>query len=113
VRALLRCLVAILISCGSACAGTPPTPEAVPKGPPSSQPTVSGEYLVTLSPGVEVGTVEQVYGRFGLKRIQDLGNGVVLVALGQDPGLERMTELQARDSRIKAVQPNFVYRAFR
>jgi hypothetical protein len=112
-RALLPCLAAVLISCGSACAGSPPAPEAVPKDPPSTRSTVPGEYIVTLSPGVEAGAVEQVYGRFGLKRIQDLGGGVVLVALKEDPGLERMKELQARDARIKAVQPNFVYRAFR
>jgi hypothetical protein len=112
-RALLLCLAAVLISCGSACAGSPPTPEAVQKGPPSNQTTVPGEYLVTLSPGAEIGAVTQVYGRFGLKRIQDLGNGVILVALGEDPGLERMKELQAPDGRIKAVQPNYVYRTLR
>jgi hypothetical protein len=112
-RALLPCLAAVLISCGSACAGSPPTPEAVPKGPPSRRSTVPGEYLVTLSPGAEVGAVAQVYGRFGLKRTDDLGGGVVLVSLEEDPGLERMTELQLQDARIKAVQPNFVYRAFR
>jgi hypothetical protein len=28
-------------------------------------------------------------------------------------GLKRVKELQARDARIQAVQPNFAYRAFR
>jgi hypothetical protein len=112
-RTLLGFLAAVLISCGSACAGSPPTPEAVAKGPPSARSMVPGEYLVTLSPGAEVGAVTQVYGRFGLERIQDLGNGVVLVSLKEDPGLERMSELQAQDARIKAVQPNFVYGPYR
>jgi hypothetical protein len=110
-RTLVLFVAAVLISCGSACAGSPPAPETIPKSLPTAHPTVPGEYLVTLSPGAEIGAVEQVYGRFGLERIQDLGSGVILVALKEDPGLERMKDLQAQDARIRAVQPNFVYRA--
>jgi hypothetical protein len=45
--------------------------------------------------------------------VEELGGGVILVALEKDPGLARMKELQAQDARIQAVQPNFVYKAFR
>jgi hypothetical protein len=77
------------------------------------QATVPGEYIVTLAPGADPGAVSLVYGRFGIARIQDLGHGVVLVALEQDPGLARMKELQGLDPRLKAVQPNFVYKALK
>jgi hypothetical protein len=106
-------VAALLVPGGIGCAASPPGPPADPKGLPSDQPTVPGEYLVTLAPGADVGAVRQVYGSLGLKKVEELGGGVVLVALEKDPGLARMKELQAQDARIQAVQPNFVYKAFR
>jgi hypothetical protein len=110
-RALVLCLAAVLIPGGAGCAGSPPSPAEGPASPSPTRSAVPGEYLVTIAPGAGAGVVEQVYGRFGIKKTQDLGNGVVLVSLKEDPGLARMTELQAQDPRLTAVQPNFVYRA--
>jgi hypothetical protein len=110
-RALVLVLAAVLVPGGAGCAGSPPSPAEGPKEISASRSTVPGEYLVTLGPGADAGAVKEVYGSFGVKQLQDLGNGVVLVALEKDPGLARMKELQALDPRLKAVQPNFVYRA--
>jgi hypothetical protein len=106
-------VAALLIPGGIGCAASPPGPAPDPKEVPSAGSTVPGEYLVTLAPGADAAAVRQVYGPLGLKRVEELGRGVVLVALEKDPGLARMTELQAKDARIQAVQPNFVYKAFR
>jgi hypothetical protein len=80
-----------------------------------SENRVPGEYLVTLATGTDVKVITDVYGRFGIKRIQELGlnlgRSVFLVALAEDPGLAKIENLHRQDERIEAVQPNFVYRA--
>ncbi len=75
---------------------------------------VPGEYLVTLAAQVDAKVISDVYGRFGIKRIQGLNlsyANVFRVVFAEDPGLARMEELRIQDARIEAVQPNFVYRA--
>jgi len=69
-----------------------------------------GEYLVTLEERAGVEAIADTYGRFGIKGIKSLGRGIFLVTLDEDPGPEKVEELGRRDTRIKAVQPNFVYR---
>ena len=109
---VLLLAASVLVPGGAGCAGSPPAPVPPSSPIPSAQSTVPGEYIVTLAPGADVAAVRQVYGRFGLRKVQELGGGVFLLRLEQDPGLARMIELQAQDPRIRAVQPNFVYQAF-
>jgi hypothetical protein len=70
---------------------------------------VPRQYLVTLAPGVDVSAITNVYGRFGIKRTQDLGRNLFLLTLTEDPGPTKMEELRTQNEQIKAVQPNFVY----
>jgi hypothetical protein len=115
----MRSLLAIAVAsgalgtgCCSHVAASPAQPAAVAQRPaPNASQRVPGEYLVTLAPGADAKAIEAVYGGLGLKRVQDLGANLFLVAVGEDPGPERMEALRATDARIQAVQPNFVYRA--
>ena len=77
----------------------------------SQQTRVPGEYLVTLAPGGDPKAIAEQYGRFQIKRTQSLGRDVYLVTLAEDPGPEEVKELGALNVHIKAVQPNFTYRA--
>ena len=77
----------------------------------SRQTRVPGEYLVTLAAGADVKAIVELCGRFGIKGTQDLGRDLFLVRLAEDPGPARLEELRAQNAQIKAVQPNFVYRA--
>lgn len=94
----------------AACAGGP-APGSVAAAPEvrAQQTRVPGEYLVTLAARGEVQAIVELYGRFGIKRIQDLGRNVFLVRLTADPGPDRMEQLRADHAHIQAVQPNFVY----
>ena len=75
------------------------------------QDKVRGEYLVTLSAGADVEVITSVYGQFGIQKMKNVGNNVVLVTLSEDPGQTRMDEIGAQESRIEAIQPNLVYRS--
>lgn len=79
----------------------------------SGQTRVAGEYLVTLAAGADIKAITDVYWHFGVKSIKDLGAGIFQITLSEDPGPEKLEELRRQDNRIKAVQPNFVYRAKR
>ena len=76
----------------------------------SQQVRVPGEYLVTLSAGGEAEVITNLYGRFGIKEMKNIGNNIFLVTLSEDPSLARMEELRAQEPRIEAVQSNLVYR---
>ena len=95
------------IACSNSSSG--PAPE--PAMNLSQQTRITGEYLVTLAPGTDPKGIDEQYGRFQIKRTQSLGRDVYLVTLVEDPGPEKMKELGARSVHIKAVQPNFTYRA--
>jgi len=77
----------------------------------SRQTRVPGEYLVTLAAGADVKAIAELYGRFGIKGTQDLGRNLFVVRLTEDPGPARLEELRSQNAQIKAIQPNFVYRA--
>jgi len=79
-------------------------------GTQSAQASVPGEYLVTIPGDADEKSIADLYGRFGIRALRPLGNGVFLISLSQDPGLAVMQELAGRDRRIKSVQPNFRYR---
>jgi hypothetical protein len=77
----------------------------------SQQTRTPGEYLVTLAAPAEARAIADVYGRFGIRAIQPLGNDVFLVTLTEDPGPATMEKLRAENARIKAVEPNLLYRS--
>ena len=69
-----------------------------------------GEYLVTLVPGADAKVIADLYGRFGIKSIKDLGRNIFLVILAEDPGPDRMEEIGGQNAHVKAIQPNYRYR---
>jgi hypothetical protein len=107
-------LIALIIAlasaaAGSACGHTPGNPG--PKPDLSSRQTrAPGEYLVTLVPGADVKVIADLYGRFRIKTIQNLGSNIFLVILTEDPGPARMEELRGQNAHVKAIQPNYRYR---
>ena len=104
-------LVMTGLAAGSACSQTPGDPAPAPMDFSSRQTRAPGEYLVTLAAGADVKAIAELYGRFGIKGTQGLGHNVFLVRLSEDPGPAKMEELRSQNAQIKAVQPNFVYRA--
>ena len=95
---------------GTACGSSPVGPQAAPAAATSQPARVPGEYLVTLTVSADAKVIRDVYGRFGIKSVQELGSNVFLVTLVEDPGPEAMVKLRAENLRIKSVEPNFVYR---
>ncbi len=103
-------------ACGHASASPP---AAATKGPvpaqlvPAAEPTrAAGGYLVTLVSGADARVISDVYGRFGIKGVNAMGSGMFHLILSEDPGPAKMEEIGKQDPRIKAVQPNYIYRAF-
>ena len=94
----------------SACCHTPCNPETAHKNALSQQTRVPGDYLVTLAEGADVKVITDLYGRFGIKSMKDLGRNIFLVTLTEDPGPSKMEELRGQNAHVTAVQPNFVYR---
>ena len=77
----------------------------------SQQARAPGEYLVTLAAPADVKAIADVYGRFGIRGIERLGDNVFLVTLTEDPGPATMEELRAENAHIRSVEPNFLYRS--
>lgn len=72
---------------------------------------VPGEYLVTMAAGSGEAALREACGRFGITGVQAIGNDAYRVTVSDDPGLAGLEELARKDARIRAVQPNFVYKA--
>ncbi len=90
---------------------SPPAPRAAaPRALPDAQARVPGEYLVTVAGGAGEQAVRDAFARYGIAAVQGLGNGMFLLTLSPDPGLEALQALQRESPRIQAVQPNFVYK---
>lgn len=98
-------------SAGQAWGGSPGDPGTPPAGAGSQQARVPGEYIVTLVAPAEVKAITDLYGRFGIKEIQAIGSNVFLVILTEDPGPAAMEKVRRESTHIRAVEPNFVYRA--
>jgi hypothetical protein len=110
-----RRLVAIVVAlagaaAGYACGSAPAEPRAAPSATSTEQARVPGEYIVTLVEPGDAKAISEVYGRFGIKDIKKLGANVFLVILGDDPGPAAMESIQAGSARIRAIEPNYVYR---
>ncbi len=105
------------VATAAALAAAPGCEHSSGKQPVAPEKTVSratrvpAEYLVTLAAGADPAAIAAAYGRFGVKGTRDLGRGVFLVTLAEDPGPGAMEEARRGDPRIQAVQPNFVYQA--
>jgi hypothetical protein len=121
---LLLAVVAGATALGCACrqpTASPPVPATAPAAAPATGPgglvggpagqTVARQYLVTVVAGAGEAAVREALAPFGLASIKPIGNDAFLVTIEDDPGLARVEALGKRDPRIKAVQPNFVYRA--
>lgn len=113
---LLTLAVASTAACSHPPANSPvvssatPAPVRLTSG--SEQQRAVGEYLVTLVEGADAKVISDVYGRFGVKGVNAMGSGIFHLILGEDPGPAQMEEIRKKDARIKAVQPNYIYRAY-
>jgi len=110
----MRRLIALCVSLAGATAASAcdaPVPGNLCAAPAvqARQTRMPGEYLVTLAARGGVEAIVELYGRFGIKGIQDLGHNVFLVSLTEDPGPAGMEQLRGDNARIQAVQPNYVY----
>jgi hypothetical protein len=99
VNCWIRHLLAFVIAMAGATAGF------------AQQARAPGEYLVTLAAAAEIKAIADVYGRFGIRGIERLGNSVFLVTLTEDPGPATMEKLRAENAQIKAIEPNLRYRS--
>jgi len=109
-RLVAFALAVAAAAAGYACSNSPGNPQTAPAGASSQQTRVLGEYLVTLAAPAEVKAIADLYGRFGIRGIKNLGPNVFLVTLTEDPGPATMEKLRGENAHIKAVEPNFVYR---
>lgn len=114
---LLTLVAASTAACGHAPANPPVAsssndPATVQLAPATEPTRAAGEYLVTLADGVDAKVISDVYGRFGIKGVNAMGAGLFHLILSEDPGPAKMEEIRKQDARIKAVQPNYVYRAY-
>ena len=110
--AIAACLLAVSgLACASGSTATsPPAPSPGPEDPTVDQDRVRGEYIVKLAPGADPAAVRDVFGRFGVQRVQSLGGALYLVTLSGDPGPRALEEARQGDARIASVQPNYRYR---
>jgi len=112
IRQQLNALAMALTSLGTGfvCVYTPIDTRLMRTEFSSRQTRVPGEYLVTLAPGSDVKVITDLYGRFRIKDVRDLGRNIFLVTITEDPGPAKMEELSGQNSHVKAIQANFVYR---
>jgi len=110
----MRRLIALAVAlasaaAGTACGDTPGNSRAAASDGWSQQTRVPGEYLVTLAARADHKAISDLYGRFEITDIRDLGHNVFLVTLTDDPGPATMEKLHEGNVHIKSVQPNLVY----
>jgi len=111
----LRRLIAIAVAlagaaAGYACGSSPVVPQAAPADATTQQTRVPGEYIVTLAEPADLKAISNLYGRFGIKEIRKFGANTFLLMLTEVPGPASMESLRADNARVKAVEPNYVYR---
>lgn len=72
----------------------------------------SNGYIVTSSNEGEP-AIRRAYTKFGIVAIKSIGNGLYELHVQDDPGLSEMENLATHSAGgIKAIQPNFSYKAF-
>ncbi len=103
-------VAALALMATFACSHAPA--DTLQAGAPSlGQARVPGQYLVTLAQGADAGVISELYGPFGIREVRDLGRGVYLMVLVEDPGPAAVEAVRGKDVRIRAIQPNFRYRS--
>ncbi len=76
-----------------------------------NQAQYSGYIVTSLNEGEPA--ILRTYTKFGIIGIKPIGNGQYELNLQNDPGLPEMEDLATRSGgAIKAIQPNFIYKAF-
>ncbi len=71
---------------------------------------VAGEYIVTLRAEASEALLRDLYGTYGIREITRLGENRFLIKLTHDPGLDVILRKGSESGKVKAAQPNFIYR---
>lgn len=72
----------------------------------------SSGYIVTSSNEGEP-AIRRAYSEFGIVTVRLIGNNQYELQLQNDPGLSELEKLATHSGgEIKAIQPNFIYKAF-
>ncbi len=107
---IARALVIVVLVAGPGCGRAPGNPGPMAVDVPAGQARMPAQYIITLGPDADARVITDLYGHFGIRVVRELGHNVFLVILTEDPGPAAMEEIGGSDARIKAVQPNFIYR---
>ena len=105
---LLVVASALLVSCVSG-AKEGPQPH-LRFGTANTPDRVAGEYIVTVLPGGDAALLRELYTAYGVREVTDLGKGLFLIKVEQDPGLAEIKRRGLESGKVKDVQPNFIYR---
>ncbi len=54
--------------------------------------------------------LRDLYADYGIRKIIDLGGSRFLIKLNSDPGLDVIQRKGSESGKVKAAQPNFMYR---
>lgn len=86
-----------------------------PAAPSSTTPTdsdrVPGEYLITVQNGGDESLIRREFADRSVRSVRQIRDDLFLVNIERDPGPEAMRQMAAGCAQIRAVQPNFIYRA--
>ncbi len=100
-----------LDSCSADRATTEGVPPVSPQFKHAPMPDrAAGEYIVTVEPGSGEPMLRELYADYGIREIIDLGGSRFLIKLTADPGLDVIQRKGSESGKVKAAQPNFIYR---
>ena len=82
-----------------------------------AQQRVAGEYLVTPAENVSqdqfTQAIQKALAMYDVQILEVLSSsGIIRVRLAKDPGPEAVASIVKSVPEIKAIQPNFIYKAF-
>ena len=90
-----------------------------PSGPSNDKPApatmppqdrVPGEYLVSVQKGGDDALLRNVFATYSVRDVQPVSDNLFLLKIDQDPGPDEIKRKAGESDRIRAVQPNYVYR---
>ena len=82
-----------------------PAPATMPP-----QDRVPGEYLVSVQKGGDNALIRNVFATYSVRDVQPVSDNLFLLKIDQDPGPDEIKRKAGESDRIRAVQPNYVYR---
>jgi len=100
---LVLVALALLAGCAARTAG--------PSGAPAARDRVPGRYLVTAAPEAGPAAIRKAFRPWGVERVEDLGTHTWLVRIRHDPGPAAVAHGVRGIAGIRAVQPDYIYRA--